>query len=131
MAEKLSDREQGPVANCAELWGAGELKLRPLAAHHRTAVTRLAPAENLAGALWRSDVVGGPYGPARGAWELLAETTLLMLRETAGDPEAAVDALVMASEMYEDAENINTAAIRDQKSIVISAQDYAPAGESR
>ncbi|MEV0897734.1 hypothetical protein [Actinoplanes sp. NPDC049802] len=125
--ERPSTEELTLVADCVDLWTAGEMKLKPLAAHYRTVVASISTAERHLGALWRSEMVGGPYGPARSAWESLAETAIAMLRETADNLEATGDALVMASEMYAETEDINAEAIRKMKAPVIAAATYDPA----
>ncbi|MBG0561760.1 hypothetical protein [Actinoplanes aureus] len=62
----------------------------------------------------------------RGAWQFLADTAVEMLRETAENLAATGDVLVMASEEYQDAEQINTDAIANAKDNVILAQDRVP-----
>lgn len=134
MAEQLTERQRELVADCVRLWEAGELKLKPLGVHYQTVVARITAAESKLSALWRSELLGGPYGPARGAWEFLADTAIIMLRETAENLTATGEVLVMASEEYQEAEQINTDAITNAKASVTHAQNgsaSAPAGEVR
>lgn len=125
MAERPTDQQQ-LVADCVRLWEAGELKLKPLGSHYRSVVARISAAENNLGALWRSELLGGPYGAARSAWQFLADTTITMLQETAENLTATGDVLVMASEEYQEAEQINTDAIKSAKDSAILAQSSAP-----
>lgn len=137
MAENAADESETLVANCVELWEAGEMKLKPLAAHYRSMVANITAAEGRSGALRRDELLGGPYGAARSAWEYLADTTVRILRETADNLEATGDVLIMAAEAYAEAENINTDAIKNAKDDVILAEERVPeptrksAGETR
>jgi hypothetical protein len=124
--ENLTDEPDTLVTNCADLWEAGELKLKPLAMHFRSMVANLTAAESRSAALRRDELFGGPYGPARGAWEYLADTTVRILRETAENLEATGDVLVMASQEYQAAEDINTEALKRAKGDAIFAEQTVP-----
>jgi hypothetical protein len=105
------------VTNCVDLWEAGELQLKPLAAHYRNVVSKIFAAEAATGVFWRSQELAGPNGPARGAWQYLADTTLTILQETAENLEAAGEVLVMASHEYAETERINTRDIENEQVI--------------
>lgn len=126
MRENLTGEPDTLVANCADLWEAGELKLKPLAAHYRSMVASLTAAESRSGVLRRDELFGGPYGPARGAWEYLADTTIRILRETADSLEATGDVLVMAAQEYQEAEHINTDALKRAQDGALIAQPRVP-----
>jgi hypothetical protein len=124
--DRLTDEPETLVTNCADLWEAGELKLKPLAAHYRSMVANLTAAESRIAALRRDELLGGPYGPARGAWEYLADTTVRILRETAESLEATGEVLVMASREYQEAEHINTEALKRAMDDAIFAEQRVP-----
>ncbi|MDR6325264.1 hypothetical protein [Actinoplanes couchii] len=116
------DQQKQLVADCVRLWEAGELKLKPIAAHYRSVVADIAAAEAGIGALWRDQSLGGPYGEARSAWLFLADTTVAILRDTADNLEACGDVLIMASGEYQEAERINTEAIASAKDRAVRAR---------
>ncbi|MDI6099620.1 hypothetical protein QLQ12_13540 [Actinoplanes sp. NEAU-A12] len=125
MPEELSIEQKALVADCARLWEAGELKLKPLAAHYRSVVAHIAAAEARVDVLWRDHLLGGPYGEARAAWQYLADTTIAIPRESAENLEAAGDVLVMAAREYQETERINTDAINTAKQIAVRADTEA------
>ncbi|WP_430780926.1 hypothetical protein [Actinoplanes sp. G11-F43] len=95
------------VVNYVDLWQAGELQLKPLAEHYRAVAGMLFAAEAGIDLLWRPAVFGGPYGPVRGAWQFLADTTVTLLQETAENFAATGEVLVMASREYAEADRVN------------------------
>ncbi|BEL11469.1 hypothetical protein Q0Z83_096600 [Actinoplanes sichuanensis] len=121
MAEELTERQRELVADCTRLWEAGEMKLKPLAAHYRSVIARIASAETQVDVLWRDQLLGGPFGEAKSAWQYLADTTVDLLRESAESLEATGDVLVMAAREYQEAERINTEAIAEQKENIVRA----------
>jgi hypothetical protein len=122
MRDELTDRQKDLVADCTRLWEAGEMKLKPLAVHYRSVITRIVAAETRADVLWRDQLLGGPFGEAKAAWQYLADTTVEILRESAESLEATGDVLVMAAREYQEAERINTEAITEQKRIITRAE---------
>jgi hypothetical protein len=111
----MAEERQTLVTNCVDLWEAGELQLKPLAAHYRNVVSQIFAAQNSAGIFWRTQELAGPNGPALGAWQYLANTTLAMLQETAENLEAAGEILVLASHEYAETERINTRDIETEQ----------------
>ncbi|MEU4164769.1 hypothetical protein [Actinoplanes sp. NPDC026670] len=122
MAEEPTERQKELVADCTRLWEAGEMKLKPLAAHYRSVITRIAAAETRVDVLWRDQLLGGPFGEAKSAWQYLADTTVDLLRESAESLEATGDVLIMAALEYQEAERINTEAIAEQKRNIVRAE---------
>ncbi|HWS36716.1 MAG TPA: hypothetical protein VN408_28755, partial [Actinoplanes sp.] len=107
----MSGEQHKLVVNYVDLWQAGELQLKPLAEHYRTVAGMLFAAEADIDLLWRPLEFGGPYGPIRGAWQFLAETTVTLLQETAENLAATGEVLVMASREYAETDRVNADAI--------------------
>lgn len=122
----MAEDQEKLVTNCVNLWEAGELQLKPLAAHYRNIVSKVFAAEAAAGIFWRPQELAGPNGPARGAWQYLTDSTLDILQETAENLAAAGEILVMASHEYADAERINTREIEKEQTVRRNIYNGAP-----
>lgn len=87
-------------ADCADLWEAGQFKLKPLAEEFREAASHLDRADSGLSNMHRDGKLGGPYGPVREAWTAFRDDVFAALRETAESLELTGDALILAANEY-------------------------------
>lgn len=110
------------VADCVQLWQAGEYQLKPLAARYGAVVTEILRAEPGLSALGRDTMLGGPYGPFRAAWQALTDEAIRVLQTTSENLSATADVLILASELYAGADRDNAEAFEAERGRIEGAK---------
>ncbi|MGA5305436.1 hypothetical protein ACPCHT_36440 [Nucisporomicrobium flavum] len=115
-------------ADLVDLWEAGQYELKPVAGQIREAAGALLLADNSGYNWYRDGKLGGPYGPAKPAWESLRDDFFEILRTTAENLDLTGDAMVLAADEYASTDSVAGKKFEELKPAVEAAhaQDGVP-----
>ncbi|GAA2471308.1 hypothetical protein Ahu01nite_079120 [Winogradskya humida] len=115
-------------ADLVDLWEAGQYQLKPVAQQFRLAAGNLLLTDSVGHNFYRDGKLGGPYGPAKPAFDDFRDAVFEILRTTAENLELTGDAMVLAADEYAQTDDVAAKKFQELQPAVEAAhpQDGTP-----